>query len=353
MEAIIIDSTSHEWDGEGGCLQLNEKLASAKFKGNTWAAWSETTPRHQKFIEAIVTSKCHILTTARSKTDTIQTEDKKIKKVGTKEIQREGFEYELTANFNIDRDHHLAIASKDRTGLFIDRDPFLITADIGKEIMTWNLSGIDGEALEAERKAQEEADRIALEEKEKNDRENLYNSLIAEMQSVKFIDDLAALWNTQVQPNKVLLGESYIKDLTERKDAIKIELTKSPAKAEVKTPPVVEKKEEPKSPVAPAKTAEAPKVAPVTPPAPAVTATTMTETPPPAEVSMISLYREKIRATTTIEELELVKQEIDAAHTFGDFTETDYGVINSNVGIWETRLNSAKTSTPNPTTTDE
>ena len=352
MEAIIIDSTSHEWDGEGGCLQLNEKLASAKFKGNTWAAWSETTPRHQKFIEAIVTSKCHILTTARSKTDTIQTEDKKIKKVGTKEIQREGFEYELTANFNIDRDHHLAIASKDRTGLFIDRDPFLITDAIGKEIMDWNQSGVDGEALEAARLAQEEVERIALEEKEKNDRENLYNSLIAEMQSVKFIDDLAVLWNTKFNPNKAILWEAYINDLTERKDAIKIELTKTPPKAEVKTPPVAEKKEDQKTPVAPAKTAEPPKVAPVTAPAPVETTTPATDTPP-AEVSMITLYRERIRSTSTIEELEIVKQEIESAQVFGDLTETDYGVIKSNVWIWETRLNSAKTSTPNPTPTHE
>jgi hypothetical protein len=141
MEVIIIDSASHEWDGKGGCLEINESLASAKFKGNTWAAWSETTPRHQAFIEAITQSLCHIVTTARSKTDMIQTEDKKVKKVGMKEIQREGFEYELTVNFNIDRDHHLAIASKDRTGLFISRDPFIITEKVGHELLAWNGSG--------------------------------------------------------------------------------------------------------------------------------------------------------------------------------------------------------------------
>ena len=137
-EVIILDSTSHEWDGKGGCLEINEKLASAKYKGNTWAAWSETTPRHQKFIQAITSSQCHIITTQRSKTDTIQTEDKKIKKVGMKDIQREGFEYELTTNFNIDREGHLAIASKDRTTLFIDRDPFLIDESTGKELIDWN-----------------------------------------------------------------------------------------------------------------------------------------------------------------------------------------------------------------------
>ena len=143
MEVIILDSASHEWDGKGGLLEINERLTNTKFKGNSWAAWSETTPRHQRFIEAIVSSPAHIITTQRSKTDTIQTEDKKIKKVGLKDIQREGFEYELTTNFNVDREHHLAIASKDRTELFIDRDPFLIDKKIGEEFMKWSTSGKD------------------------------------------------------------------------------------------------------------------------------------------------------------------------------------------------------------------
>src|ERR1035437_6326784 len=53
MEVIVIDSVSHEWDGKGGCLEINEKLAGTKFKGTSWAAWSETTPRHQKFISSM------------------------------------------------------------------------------------------------------------------------------------------------------------------------------------------------------------------------------------------------------------------------------------------------------------
>lgn len=147
MELIIVDSASHEWDGEGGCLQINEQLANTKFKGNTWAAWSQTTPRHQKFIYAITGCKCHIITTQRSKTDTIQTEDKKIKKVGLKEIQREGYEYELTVNFNLDRDGNFAIASKDRTGMFINADPFKITAKTGEAIKKWADDGLDPQKL--------------------------------------------------------------------------------------------------------------------------------------------------------------------------------------------------------------
>lgn len=140
-EVIIIDSVTHEWDGKGGLLESNELIAQSKFKGNTWSAWSQTTPRHQRFIDAITSSTCHIITTARSKTDTIQTDDKKIKKVGLKEIQREGFEYELTINFSIDRERHYATASKDRTGLFIDRDPFVICSEAGEELSRWNDAG--------------------------------------------------------------------------------------------------------------------------------------------------------------------------------------------------------------------
>lgn len=140
VEVIIIDSTSHEWEWKWWCLEINEKIAQIKFKWNTWSSWSVTTPRHQSFIENIVNSKCHIITTARSKTDTIQTEDRKIKKVWLKDIQREGFEYEMTIMFNIDRDWHLAIASKDRTNLFIDRDPFVISIETWEEIKNWNLS---------------------------------------------------------------------------------------------------------------------------------------------------------------------------------------------------------------------
>jgi len=141
MEVIIIDSISHEWEGKGGCLEINDKIAATQFKGNTWAAWSKTGPRHQKFLDAIVSSKCHVITCGRSKTDTIQTEDRKIKKVGMKEITREGFEYEVTLSFNLDRDGHYATATKDRTRLFIDKDPFVINEETGKKIKGWSESG--------------------------------------------------------------------------------------------------------------------------------------------------------------------------------------------------------------------
>ena len=142
-QCIIIDSSSHEWSGPGGCLEANETLAAARYKGNTWSAWSETTPRHEAFVSRVLHSPCHIITCTRSKTETVMGEGKKVMKLGMKDIQREGWEYELTVSLNIDRDTHLASPSKDRTGMFEGKQPFLITEQTGELIRQWCETGVD------------------------------------------------------------------------------------------------------------------------------------------------------------------------------------------------------------------
>lgn len=141
MEVIILDSTTHEWN----CiLEENELLAQTKFRGNTWSAWSKTTPRHDRFLNKVLQSKCHIITCTRSKMETVQVDNngrKEVKKLGLKDQQREGWEYELTVSLNIDRDTHFATPSKDRTRLFEGKNPFLITEETGKEIRKWCDSG--------------------------------------------------------------------------------------------------------------------------------------------------------------------------------------------------------------------
>lgn len=142
MECIIIDSSSHEWSGPGGCLELNEKLAQAKYKGNTWSAWNETTPRHDRFVAHVLQARAHVITCTRSKMESVL-EGNKVKKVGLKDIQREGWEYELTVSLTIDRDTHMATASKDRTGMFYNADPFLITSETGRKIKQWCEEGVE------------------------------------------------------------------------------------------------------------------------------------------------------------------------------------------------------------------
>lgn len=140
MEVIIIDSITHEWDGEGGCLEIQEKL------GGKYQDWAKVTPRHRKFIDSILQSPCHVITTVRRKQDYEMTKDGsgklKVEKAGLKEVTREGFEYELTVNLELDQRHN-ATALKDRTGLFMDQPSFVPSEETGKLIREWCETGED------------------------------------------------------------------------------------------------------------------------------------------------------------------------------------------------------------------
>lgn len=148
VEVIIIDSISHEWNGKGGCLELHELL------GGRFQDWAKISPRHQAFIDKILHSSCHIITTVRRKIDYALDSDlngkSKVIKHGTKEITREGFEYELTTNFELINDKHLVKASKDRTGLFMDKPEFVINSNTGKKLIDWCNKGVSMDKIKEE-----------------------------------------------------------------------------------------------------------------------------------------------------------------------------------------------------------
>ena len=166
MEVIIVDSITHEWDGEGGCLEIVDKL------GGRYQDWSKVTPRHARFIQAILQSTSHVLTTVRKKQDYAMTQDAngrlKVEKKGLKEITREGFEYELTLSFDLSQ-NHLAATSKDRTGLFMDKPEFKITAKTGKTLKDWAEKGVEppvrAESIEVEESEEGEIPTTIVSEK--------------------------------------------------------------------------------------------------------------------------------------------------------------------------------------------
>lgn len=140
FELIIIDSITHEWNGKGGCLEIVEAL------GGRYQDWAKVTPRHSAFIDKIIQSDIHIITTVRNKQDYEMNKDQngkvKVEKVGMRQETRDGYEYELTVSLDIINDKHLTKAGKDRTGLFMNKPEFIITEEIGKTIIEWCNSGI-------------------------------------------------------------------------------------------------------------------------------------------------------------------------------------------------------------------
>lgn len=138
MEVIIIDSITHEWKGRGGCLEIHKNL------GGRFQDWKTVSVKHQMFIEAILSSSSHIITTVRRRIDYSLDRDESgkliVTKLGTKEETRNGFEYELTVNFELINHNHLARPTKDRTGLFKRNNEIVIDYTTGEDLADWCLT---------------------------------------------------------------------------------------------------------------------------------------------------------------------------------------------------------------------
>ena len=138
-DILIIDSSSHEWEGKGGCLELQQKA------GGTYQSWGKVTPRHNKFINAIADSPIHIIATMRGKDQYEMNKDDKgkvtVQKLGVGAKQRDGFEYEFTCTFLIDQKTNTAEVQKDNTHIFESQGATLLTEKHGQQLIQWANSG--------------------------------------------------------------------------------------------------------------------------------------------------------------------------------------------------------------------
>lgn len=138
-DILIIDSSSHEWEGKGGCLELHQQA------GGTYQSWSRVTPRHNKFIQAIADSPIHIIATMRGKDQYEMNKDEKgkatVQKLGVGAKQRDGFEYDFTCTFLIDQKTSTAEVQKDNTHLFDQEGPTILSETHGKKVIQWANSG--------------------------------------------------------------------------------------------------------------------------------------------------------------------------------------------------------------------
>jgi hypothetical protein len=135
IEVCIIDTSSRLWDY---LIELQSKL------GGRYQDWKEPKAKHKKYLYAMLGSNMHIISTVRKKEDySVEKIDGKtsIKKIGLKEQQEANMNYEFTTVFDVDQENHTTTASKDRTGLFTDVDPFLISEETGRLIKNWCEKG--------------------------------------------------------------------------------------------------------------------------------------------------------------------------------------------------------------------
>ncbi len=135
-DVLIIDSLTHGWQE---LLTEIDKLAKAKYRGNTWSAWSEGTPKQRELVDALYASPCHIIASIRSKTEwQTANENGKMKpiRVGLAPEQGKGIEYEFDLLLELSTDH-IATVIKDRTGRFQDQLIDKPDEAFGRDLAAW------------------------------------------------------------------------------------------------------------------------------------------------------------------------------------------------------------------------
>lgn len=140
-DVLIIDSLSHGWQE---LLAEIDRLAKSKYKGNTWSAWSEGTPKQKQLVDAILDFPGHVIATMRSKTEWTQetTSNGKTRpvRVGMAPEQGKGIEYEFDMLLEMSVEH-IGTVLKDRTGKFQDQTIDHPGEDMGRELADWLADG--------------------------------------------------------------------------------------------------------------------------------------------------------------------------------------------------------------------
>ncbi|NCC04437.1 MAG: ATP-binding protein [Proteobacteria bacterium] len=146
-DIVIVDSLSHAWSGPGGVLEMQDQAAKAL--KNSFAAWREITPEHNRLVDTLLQTDLNVIVTMRTKTAYEVQQDggkTKVVKIGLAPVQREGLEYEFTVVLDLSIDGHVATGTKDRTGLF-DGQHFVATEETGKMLGRW-LRGSKADVLD-------------------------------------------------------------------------------------------------------------------------------------------------------------------------------------------------------------
>jgi energy-coupling factor transporter ATP-binding protein EcfA2 len=152
-DAVVIDSLSHAWIGIGGALdQVDKAQAKSEAAGrtaNSFTAWRNITPQHNRMVDKLVRANLHIIVTMRVKMEFVQEKDERgktiVRKVGLQPVQRDGLEYEFDVVGDMS-DATLNV-TKTRCSLFHDAVIIKPGQKEGAKLADWLNSGEAAPAL--------------------------------------------------------------------------------------------------------------------------------------------------------------------------------------------------------------
>lgn len=142
VEVLVIDSVTHEWEGDGGAQDIAEKNKSPTGK----LAWNKAKQEHKRFMNALLQSNMHIIVClrAREKVKEERIDGKlQVVQLGIQPIQEKNFIFEMTASLMMFDEGKFQQVMKCPGELraHLGRSEGYISADDGFQVRQWIAGG--------------------------------------------------------------------------------------------------------------------------------------------------------------------------------------------------------------------
>lgn len=137
VEVLVIDSTTHEYEGTGGVLEMREPLPGQKGKRDNIAK-----AEHKKFMNTMLQSHMHVIccVRAREKVEVTQNGGQvQYKALGVMPIQEKNFMFEMTASVQmLDQGRQqVVLKCPEELRAILGRENNYITSADGKALRQW------------------------------------------------------------------------------------------------------------------------------------------------------------------------------------------------------------------------
>lgn len=139
VKVLVIDSISHEWEGEGGCIDIAENTSSKI------ANWKKAKAEHKKFMNALLQADMHIIACVRAREQVDFSNPSSPKSLGVQPISEKNFMFEMTASVMMGNEgrqvNHIKVP-KDLKPVFVAEQDGYMGFDVGHGIAKWIGSGV-------------------------------------------------------------------------------------------------------------------------------------------------------------------------------------------------------------------
>ena len=139
VKVLVIDSISHEWEGEGGCIDIAENTTGKV------ANWKKAKAEHKKFMNALLQADMHVIACVRAREQVDFSNPSSPKSLGVQPICEKNFMFEMTSSVMMSNEgkesRHIKVP-KDLKPIFIPAQDGYMGGGVGTGIMQWIGTGV-------------------------------------------------------------------------------------------------------------------------------------------------------------------------------------------------------------------